>query len=222
MGGPKHFAPVPGPGGATETLLRRQVRQLRELGVGDVVIVSPPGDSRYETEGARLHPRPINDDWRQADRFMSTELWNMDGRTLYIPGDLYASDEAMKTMVNEPNRTWVWYLRLRRYDWHGWLRSRAIFGFGFWPEHHSFFLMSVKYVNALERDKKSPVRRSLGIDLYRAMAGERPEEFAHTKGNKHFREYPPHSVLIEDMTTDIDDVDQYERLRVFIQRLQPS
>jgi hypothetical protein len=128
----------------------------------------------------------------------------------------------MATMVNDPNRTWVWYLRLTRYEWHGWQRSRAIFGFGFWPEHHDFFLMTVKYVNALERNKKSPVRRSLGVDLYRAMAGERPEEFGQTKGNKYFREYPPHSVLIDDITTDIDDVEQYERLLTFIEQFQPA
>lgn len=211
MGGPKHLAPVPGPNGS-ESLLRRQVRQLRALGVEDVVIVSPPGDARYETEGARLFPREIDKSFRQADRFMSTELWNKEGRTLYIPGDLYASDEAMNTMVHERNRTWVWYLRLRRYEWNGLVRSRAVFGFGFWPEHHDFFRMTVNYVNALEHDKKSPVKRSLGSDIYRAMAGEPPELFSKTKGNRYFKEYPPHSVIIDDITTDIDSQDQYNVL----------
>jgi hypothetical protein len=211
MGGPKHLAPVPGPHGP-ETLLRRQTRQLRALGVEDVVIVSPPGDARYETEGARLFPRAIDPQYHQADRFMSTELWNKEGRTLYIPGDLYATDEAIATMVNDKNRTWAWYLRLRRYEWQGHNRSRAIFGYGFWPEHHDFFRMSVKYLNALEDNKKSPVKRSLGIDLYRVMAGEPLEVFSKTKGYKYFNEHPPHSVLIDDITTDIDDQEQYNIL----------
>lgn len=219
MGGPKHLAPVPGPSG-TETLLRRQTRQLRALGVEDVVIVSPPGDTRYETEGARLFPRSIDETYHQADRFMSVELWNKDGRTLYIPGDLYASDEAMNTMVNEHNRSWVWYQRLRRYEWNGIERSRAVFGFGFWPEHHDFFLMTVKYVNALEENDESPVNRSLGVDLYRAMAGDPPEVFSRKKGNRFFNEHPPHSVLINDITTDIDSQDQYDVLIKLISKFQ--
>jgi hypothetical protein len=118
----------------------------------------------------------------------------------------------MKTMAGDLNRTWAWYMRLRRYEWNGIERSRAVFGFGFWPEHHDFFLMTVNYVNALERDKKSPVKRSLGADLYRAMAGEPPEIFSQRKGNRNFKEYPPHSVIIDDITTDIDSQDQYDVL----------
>lgn len=221
LGVPKHLAPAPGPMGA-ESLLRRQVRQLRELGVEDVIIVSPPDDARYETEGARLFPRGIDDAYRQADRFMTTELWNPSGRTLYIPGDLFASDEAMNKMVNEPNHTWVWYMRLRRYEWNGIQRSRSVFGFGFWPEHHDFFLMTVKYVNALQSNKKSPVKRSLGADLYRAMAGDPPELFAQRKGDRNFPEHPPHSVMIDDITTDIDSPDQYDFLMKILETKQPG
>jgi hypothetical protein len=211
LGVPKHLVPVPGPRGS-ETLLARQVRQARELGVEDVVIVCPPNDDRYITEGASLYPRLIDPQWHDADRFMTTELWNKDGRTLYTPGDMYASDDAMRTMVCDETRTWVWYLRLHRFVAFGLERSRAIFGFGFWPEHHDFFLMTVKYVTALQNDKESLVKRSLGIDLYRAMAGEPPEEFGHRKGQRFFREYPPHSVLINDITTDLDRPQHHEIL----------
>lgn len=212
MGVPKHLAPVPAPDGGNETLLRRMVRQARELGVGDVVIVCPPEDTRYETEGARLFPRAINKRWRQADRFMTTELWNKEGRTLYLPGDLYASDAAMQRMIHEPLRDWIWYMRLVRDMFFGVQRSRAVFGFGFWPEHHDFLLMTIKYLNALETNPESPVRRSLGSDIYRAMAHESPKQLARTKGNKAFRDHPPHLVTIEDETTDINSVTQYEHL----------
>jgi hypothetical protein len=220
-GVPKHLAVIEG-----ETLLRRLTRQLRERGIEAVVIVSPPDDGRYQTEGARLHPRAMNPRWRKADRYMSTELWNPDGRTLYVPGDLYATDAAMDTMVDEPNRTWVWYLRLRRYGWHGWERSRAVFGLGFWPEDHQFFRRTVKEVVRQENDPRSPVRRALGIDLYRAMAGETPAQYSRTHGSRRvtghrqidglndgvFQEYPPHTVCIEDDTTDLDHPEHYDHL----------
>lgn len=209
---PKHLAPVPAANGETETLLRRLTRQARELGVKDIVIVSPPDDPRYETEGARLYPRAVKKRWFQSDRFMTPELWNKDGRTLYIPGDLYATDEAMRRMIVEPLRDWIWYMRLTRDVYYGVERSRATFGFGFWPEHHDFLLMTMKYVNALERNPASPVRRSLGVDIYRAMAHESPEDLARTKGDKVFRDYPPHLVKIMDETTDIDSVAQYQHL----------
>ncbi len=212
MGVPKHLAPVPTPSGGKETLLRRLTRQARELGVSDVVIVSPVGDPRYETEGARLHPREIKKRWRQADRFMSTELWNKTGRTLYLPGDLYASNSAMKRMIAEPVRDWIWYMRLTRDMFFGEQRSRAMFGFGFWPEHHDFLFMTIKYLNALEVNPESPVKRSLGADIYRAMAHETPSELSITKGDRAFRDYPPHLVRISDETTDIDTVAQYEHL----------
>lgn len=212
MGVPKHLAPVPAPGGGTETLLRRMTRQARDLGVTDVVIVCPLDDARYETEGARLHPRAIKKRWRQADRFMTTELWNKNGRTLYLPGDLYASDAVMKRMIHEPLRDWIWYMRLTRDLFYGERRSRAMFGFGFWQEHHDFLFMTIKYLNALEVNPESPVKRSLGSDIYRAMGHATPEELAITKGDKAFRDYPPHLVRFSDETTDIDTVDQYEHL----------
>lgn len=212
MGVPKHLAPVPAPGGGTESLLRRMVRQARDLGVGDVVIVCPPDDARYETQGARLFPRAINKRWRQADRFMTTALWNKTGRTLYLPGDLYASDAAMRRMIAEPLRDWIWYMRLTRDMFFGKQRSRAVFGFGFWPEHHDFLLMTIKYLNALETNPESPVRRSLGSDIYRAMAHETPKQLARTKGDKAFRDHPPHLVRISDESTDIDSVAQYTHL----------
>jgi hypothetical protein len=157
---------------------------------------------------------------------MSEELWHPTERTLYVPGDMFASEEAIDTMMVDEDRTWVWYLRLRRYDYHGWERSRAVFGFGFWPEQHVFFKNTVATVVAQELDKRSPVHRALGIDLYRAMAGETPEQYSRTHGSRRitgfrqidglndgvFQEYPPHTVCIEDITTDLDHPEHYALL----------
>jgi hypothetical protein len=122
LGRPKHLIQIP-PGG--ETLLRRTTRIVRELGVDDVVIAAPVKDPKghtYETEGARIFRKEMPKRekkvfYKQADRYLPRELWNTEGRTLFLPGDFYFTRKSLEGIIDYDPGTWVFYARVRTTTW---------------------------------------------------------------------------------------------------------
>lgn len=230
---PKHFVQVP-PGG--ESLMHRTVRLVREFGVTDVVLVAPEQDPpgwSYEIEGATIFRKPMPEKekqvfYRQADRYLPRSLWNTEGRTLFLPGDFYFCQSTLKSMLEYDPGTWVFYARLHTTSWPhehelGMSRTRMILGFGFPAYEHEFVMKSIEDLTAMQRDEASPIQRSLGLDIYRFMAGQTPEEVARTggaTGKGIWKDYPPH--LWQPPITSADvDFDLPETYGGFMLHYQP-
>ena len=86
LGVPKHLIEING-----ETLLARTTRLLKENGIKDYIITS--SDERYKQYGTTI-PQTRND--AEIDRF---EYVN-DNEICYLYGDVYYTDEAIKTIIN--------------------------------------------------------------------------------------------------------------------------
>lgn len=86
LGVPKHLIEING-----ETLLARTTRLLKENGIKDYIITS--SDERYKQYGTTI-PQTRND--AEIDRF---EYVN-DNEVCYLYGDVYYTDEAIKTIIN--------------------------------------------------------------------------------------------------------------------------
>lgn len=181
------------PGG--ETLLQRTVRMLREFGVKDVLIVGPetepeglPEGLGYEVDGAEIYrkPSPATEKdihYRHADRYMPREIWNTEGRTLFLPGDMYFARQTLADMVAYDPDTWVMYLRLKTTKWprgHSLAlrRTRMVLGFGFPAHEHDLIADGIDTLTAMQRDPDNPVDRSLGLDIYRFLLGQSPEQLS--------------------------------------------
>lgn len=87
LGIPKHLITING-----ETLLERTTRLLKENGVVDYIITG--SDERYKKYGTLIDQ--TNKDC-EIDRF---EEYPTDGYICYLYGDVYYTEEAMKTIVN--------------------------------------------------------------------------------------------------------------------------
>jgi FkbM family methyltransferase len=95
-GHPKHFAEVDG-----EPILHRTVRLLQRDDVR-VFVVGP--DDRYRVDGSELWTPEHDPDVFDADKFLSSKaLWNRDGRTVVVYGDVYWTDEAMSRVLDWPS-----------------------------------------------------------------------------------------------------------------------
>lgn len=87
LGVPKHLITING-----ETLLGRTTRLLKENGITDYIITGC--DERYKKYGELIDQ---TDKDCEIDRF---EEYPTDGYICYLYGDVYYTDEAMKTIIN--------------------------------------------------------------------------------------------------------------------------
>lgn len=88
LGIPKHFVKING-----ETLIGRTTRLLKENGITDYIITT--SDERYKQYG-ETKPQSYND--CEVDRFEETN----DEQVCYLYGDVYYTEEALKTIINTP------------------------------------------------------------------------------------------------------------------------
>lgn len=94
LGVPKHLVTLCG-----ERLIDRTVRLLRENGVTDIrIVVRDTIDTRYKVPGARVVNASQDYLEYDVDKVRSSQhLWGEDG-TLVLWGDVFFTDEAMKTI----------------------------------------------------------------------------------------------------------------------------
>ena len=89
LGIPKHLVEING-----ETLLARTTRLLKENGINDYIITG--NDERYSTYG-----NLINQSYKdcEIDRFEESIV---EDQVCYLYGDVYYSENAIKTIINTP------------------------------------------------------------------------------------------------------------------------
>lgn len=127
-GVPKHLVDVEG-----EILLERTCKQF--LKYTDDVTVVGPADDRYKIDGTTLYTPTINKPkWGEMGKFRSShELWSP-GRTVLAFGDVYYTDEAVKTIMTNTDE-WRCFLRKGPSSFTG-CQYREIFAFAFEGSQH--------------------------------------------------------------------------------------
>lgn len=182
----KHFVDIDG-----EKLLHRTCRQFLAYS-SDVHVVGK--SKEYSYPGTKLFIPPHDPDWGDFAKYRSSrELWSS-GRTILAFGDVYYTDEAVKTIMTTPGKV-MWFLRHNNSAITG--GRPEIFTFAFDSSAHSLI---DKHLKILIDGKVPP---PAAWRTYRSMV--RPMYY----DNK------MHTV-IDDQTTDFDfpfDLDNFERLR---------
>ena len=198
LGIPKHFIEIDG-----ESIIRRTVRLLNENGVGDVYVVAPD-DDRYRIDGSAMFVPQLRsrcDENCGADKFLSSEeLWLSDGRTIVLYGDVYFTDDAIKTITTYSHIDWLLFARpygslITGCPW------GECFAQSFFNEHIPEHVRTIRCAVDLHHDRK--IGHPSGWQHYRAMTGL-PVEY----WDRPF--YGDRLVRIDDWTEDFDSKEDYE------------
>lgn len=188
LGVPKHLAPV-----GDEPLLYRTVRQASAH--GDVHVVAPAGDLRYEAPGATLHTPG-----RATSEYASTRaLWSTEDRTVLLLGDVYFTDAAMAAIGGRDGRRY-WCFGRHGKSRHTGKPYGEIFAVSWWPGQIGIIDQHLAHCQGLLDTGQS--NRPIGWLLLRSIQ--------HTPLNKHLVSRP-WFVEIDDMTDDLDHPADYDR-----------
>lgn len=185
-----------------EPILYRTVRQLHERGATDIrIIVKDLTDPRFKIPGTRRATAKLNPDNGPADKFCSSRhLWNRNGRTTILFGDVFFTDQAMDTIVNpDDGGDWRVYARFGTSNITG-CRHPELFGITLHPDHHTLADQAIAY--CVDLHQRGLLKGwSGGWQVYAAMCADTDLK-ARDRG---------HSVTIDDWTEDMDWRVDWER-----------
>lgn len=194
-GTPKHFAVMNG-----EILLHRTLKQLENLNLKKeniFVVINEDTDMNYYTTNhfinVNLYKIKTPDNTHtEAYKFLSSEkLWNGQGRTVVLLGDVYFTNEAIETIILDKDTDWKVYGRYGPSN----LTKKG----GGEMFAHSFY---VKHI--LERKAKLMILDN----LYRTIILKRPSGWAWYQLmvdiDPKFHKLNGHFCEINDFTDDID------------------
>lgn len=164
LGCRKHLVKIDG-----ERLIDRTVRLIEEYARGEykIFIVAPNDD--YKSKGAELFIPKKDESIGEADKFLnSKELWNRDGRTLYLLGDVWYSEEAMRTICGHDRHRWTVFGRFKRSSITG-CRWREYFALSFHDQHIKRHEESLHRIIKMFKDGR--LKKCGGWELSYAMGG---------------------------------------------------
>lgn len=174
LGVPKHLIEING-----ETLIGRTTRLLKENNIKDYIITS--SDERYKKYGETI-PQSYND--CEIDRFEYLK----DNEICYLYGDVYYTDEAIKTIINTKTQDALFF-------------GSHIEIFAIKIIDKDLFFAHKKKVKELFM--KNKINRCIGWEIYRSM--NKIPFNQHIITNKYY--------YIEDGTDDIDYPEDYEKFK---------
>lgn len=202
-GKPKHFAVI-----GNEPILYRTINLLRanHVAYGDIYVASKDYKVEYVHN---YHIEPNYADHADADKFLSSsDLWNEEGRTVILYGDVYFSEDAIKQIIDYPKTHWTMFCRPT---------ASKITGT---PWGECFAVSFYDFDNKMAFDKLWQL-----IHLYKGKALDRiggwewariVAEVPINKMADHQEDLPLYYV-IDDITDDIDYPDDYDRLKKLIE-----
>lgn len=191
LGVPKHLVNIGG-----ETVLERIVNLIHQFKTDDVkvsIMVKDLGDERYYIPGATTLEANLTPDNLDADKFLSSMgQWSTNDRTIVFYGDVWFSEEAMKTIMEWDDKDWILFGS-----------SYECFAQSFYPKDMAKHLQALLDVRDAHVSKK--IDRCGGWEHYRQFNGY--DLIEHTLDNNFY--------LIEDMTDDFDfprDYDEFMKV----------
>lgn len=193
LGVAKHFIEIDG-----EKLIHRTVRLLKENGVDDIHIVANTND--YSINGANLYKPKHTKRNDGVDKFLnSQDLWLDNGRTIVLYGDVYFTDEAMKTICEYNHRDWTLFARPYGSNVTGTPWGEC-FAQTFYEDHIPEHLRNLEKAVNLYQQKK--IMKPSGWQHYRFMIGV-PDHLV----DRHW--YGDRMIRIDDETDDFDTKEDY-------------
>ena len=193
---PKQFTKVRG-----ERLVARTIRLLRELGQKDIVITS--NNPEFDVFGVpRIEDRKNN--FSQTKSWTDMRGWWLDAfhdfkePCCYLFGDVFYSDKAMKTIVDAKTDDSLLFGSDPTSS-EGYLCKTWYEPFAFKVVNHKRFFKGIDELKELYLQKKVK-RHPIAWELYRHLQGL---DVNSTQTEKHF-------VCINDVTTDIDNLNERE------------
>lgn len=193
LGVPRHLVPVEG-----EPLLQRTIRQA--VALTEDVHVTTPDDARYRVVGAYRHIREPG----ESEYASTRDLWNEDGRTILLLGDVYFTDAAISSIAHRGDRDYRVFGRKGASRVTG-TPYGELFAASWWPEQHAAMDRHLDLVHATRA--AGTVTRPPGWMLLRAWQG--------TPLNRHFVKRNRYFVQVDDLTDDIDKPEDYNRHPAF-------
>jgi hypothetical protein len=191
LGKRKHFIEIEG-----ETIIARTVRLLQKY-TSKIFVVAD--SEKFQIAGSTLSYPQLNKLNYDADKFLSSSsLWNMEGRTVLIYGDVYFTEDAIRQIMEFGKREWMTFARFGASDFTG-KPYGEIFAHSFYPEHIAEHTASLQ--NIIAAYSRREIERCGGWEHYRAMEGLPLTE--HQLRNRFFE--------INDWTEDFDRPVDYDR-----------
>lgn len=192
----KHFVGVDG-----EPILHRTIRLLRSLKIEDIHIVGHDTPD-YKIDNTHLFV-PTNDPkFQEANKYLNSQsLWNLNGRTIILLGDVYFTEAAIFRIVKDPDPNWRIYCRLHPSKYTG-CKYAELFAQSFYPKDIDLHREKLLYLVKLKEE--GIIQRASGWEHYHAMNGEtngsvlrvKPKIFAN-------------AINIDDWTEDFDFPEDY-------------
>jgi choline kinase len=194
----KHFVCV-----NNEPIIKRTVRLLHEKHrVKDITIVAC-NQKQYDFFGAKFHQVERNNNNLDVDKFLSSkELWNKNGRTIVLFGDVFYTENALEQILQDQNTNWKVFGRFGPSKFSK-KQFGELFAQSFWSKDIARHEEMLYYILSLQKQKI--IKRAIGWEHYRAMNGAKDNEVS-----KHIL-YPESFVEIHDWTEDFDYPKDYEK-----------
>lgn len=189
---PSHLCPLTRHGGVP--LIHRTVEQCLEY-THDVITMIPDDERYLSIPGEH---RPIYGP-RQSEFEASQPLWNEDGRTVLLLGDVYFTQEALDTIMGHKGRDYRAFGRYRASEITG-TPYGELFAASWWPVNHHDLVRHLDTVHSTRA--AGTVTRPPGWMLLRAFQGTPLGK--HLVNSSWFTE-------INDETDDIDFPADYDR-----------
>jgi len=182
-----------------EPIIERTIRLLRTHGVEDIVVASD--NSKYKFKGAGLYKPKYDPKYIDANKYMDSKpIWNKEGRTVILFGDVYFTESAIYKIVNDFSRRWMLYGRSGPSNI-GKPYSEP-FGIGFYPNEHKLIESGAN--RSADLFRKEIANGTSLCHLYRCLL-DFPD---HLINSELFGE---RMVIIDDLTDDFDIPEDYIR-----------
>lgn len=202
---PKHLIEID-----DEPILHRTVRQVKGHGANVWVVSKQQTKKLYSKAGADIYVPTFNEEMVDGDKFYnSSELWNRDGRTIILYGDVYFSDDAMDTIMGWTQPQFRLFARAFESKITGTPYGEC-FAISFYEGDVDYCLSALRKIARLYKWGILP--RCGGWEFYRAMIGL-PDELI----GRHF--VGESFTNIDDWSDDFDTKEDYLR---FIKRRKQS
>ena len=210
LGVRKHFCEIRG-----DTLLGRTLRLLKDGCASDINVVGPPEANDFYLScgfsimnvrfylSRRIGPAAIYEVFDfDKNRITGFDgLWEPQGRTVVLFGDVYFTDDAMDKIMNQNHDTecgYCWFARPNKSKITG-CPHREIFAISF--RHWAAGKLGAILWAMLHSYNTGKLQRAGGWELYAYLEGFDPDEATKGKGY----------VVIDDETEDFDNEGDYKR-----------
>lgn len=210
LGVQKHYVEIEG-----QVLLRRLGLQVTHSSIGCVVFVMQPGTQDEFDVGWPHDPYPLWAipskrrgpaaifelfDCRNPD---DPGIWNHEGRTIMFFGDVWYSDECMKTILYEPTNDkelgFTWFARHRRAVGFSENSNKEIWAISFVPEAQPALAEAMR--KCLDMYEAGEIKRCGGWEVYHVLRGLDPNA----------KQFGGGFVTIVDWTEDFDTPHDYKQ-----------